>query len=302
MSSPELTPQLLADVTPAEKRPAQWIVTIREAWRINRTKAGVIIFLIVIAIALLGPLFAPHSPTSFVAKPFAGPSAKAWLGADYVGRDVLSRVLWGGRTVIGLALAATAIGLLLGVGLGLIAGYARRWVDETVMRILDVVLAFPQIVLALLFVSVVGPHLWLIILIVGISHAPRIARVTRAATLEVSQRDFIKSAEALGVARRKILTFEILPNITSPLLVEFGLRLTYSIGLIAGLSFLGDGMQPPAADWGLMINENRIGLTIQPWPVVVPVILIGVLTIGTNLIADGLGRALIGIERDTGGK
>ena len=111
MSSPELTPQLLADVTPAEKRPAQWIVTIREAWRINRTKAGVIIFLIVIAIALLGPLFAPHSPTSFVAKPFAGPSAKAWLGADYVGRDVLSRVLWGGRTVIGLALAATAIGL-----------------------------------------------------------------------------------------------------------------------------------------------------------------------------------------------
>ena len=302
MSSPELTPQLLADITPAEKRPAQWIVTIREAWRIGRTKAGVIIFLIVIAIALLGPLFAPHSPTSFVAKPFAGPSAKAWLGADYVGRDVLSRVLWGGRTVIGLALAATAIGLLLGVGLGLIAGYARRWVDETVMRILDVVLAFPQIVLALLFVSVVGPHLWLIILIVGISHAPRIARVTRAATLEVSQRDFIKSAEALGVARRKILTFEILPNITSPLLVEFGLRLTYSIGLIAGLSFLGDGMQPPAADWGLMINENRIGLTIQPWPVVVPVILIGVLTIGTNLIADGLGRALIGIERDTGGK
>ena len=302
MSSPELTPQLLADVTPAEKRPAQWIVTIREAWRINRTKAGVIIFLIVIAIALLGPLFSPHSPTSFVAKPFAGPSAKAWLGADYVGRDVLSRVLWGGRTVIGLALAATAIGLLLGVGLGLIAGYASRWVDETVMRILDVVLAFPQIVLALLFVSVVGPHLWLIILIVGISHAPRIARVTRAATLEVSQRDFIKSAEALGVARRKILTFEILPNITSPLLVEFGLRLTYSIGLIAGLSFLGDGMQPPAADWGLMINENRIGLTIQPWPVVVPVILIGVLTIGTNLIADGLGRALIGIERDTGGK
>jgi len=184
----------------------------------------------------------------------------------------------------------------------MIAGYARRWVDETVMRILDVVLAFPTIVLELLFVSIVGPKLWLIVLIVGISHAPRIARVTRAATLEVSQRDFIKSAEALGVARRKILTFEILPNITSPLLVEFGLRLTYSIGLIAGLSFLGDGMQPPAADWGLMINENRIGLTIQPWPVVVPVILIGVLTIGTNLIADGLGRALIGIERDTGGK
>jgi peptide/nickel transport system permease protein len=301
MSAPDATPELLAAVTPAEKRPAQWIVTIREAWRMGRTKAGVIIFVAIVALALLGPLFAPDSPTSFVGAPFASPSAKAWLGTDYIGHDVLSRVLWGGRTVIGLALAATVIGLLLGVGLGMISGYARRWVDETVMRILDIVLAFPSIVLALLFVSIVGPKLWLIVLMVGISHAPRIARVTRAATVEIAQRDFIKSAEALGVARRKILAFEILPNITSPLLVEFGLRLTYSIGLIAGLSFLGFGLQQPAADWGLMINENRIGITVQPWPVAVPVILIGILTIGTNLVADGLGRALIGIERDTGG-
>jgi peptide/nickel transport system permease protein len=202
--------------------------------------------------------------------------------------------------VISLALAATVIGLALGVGLGMVSGYARRWLDETVMRLLDVVLAFPAIVLALLFVSIVGPKLWLIVLMVGFSHAPRIARVTRAATLEVAQRDFIHAAEALGVARRKILFFEILPNITSPLLVEFGLRLTYSIGLIAGLSFLGFGMQPPAADWGLMINENRLAITAQPWAVAVPVILIGILTIGTNLIADGLGRALIGIERDSG--
>jgi peptide/nickel transport system permease protein len=168
------------------------------------------------------------------------------------------------------------------------------------MRILDVVLAFPQIVLTLLFVSILGPRLWLIVLIVGVSHAPRIARVARAATLEVSQRDFVRAAEAFGIARWKILFNEILPSITSPLLVEFGLRLTYSIGLIAALSFLGFGMQPPAADWGLMINENRIGIVIQPWPVFVPVLLIGILTIGTNLIADGLGRALIGIERDTG--
>jgi peptide/nickel transport system permease protein len=302
MSTPDTTPDLLTTITPAEKRPAQWVVTVREAWHMGRTKAGVAIFVIIVALALAGPLLAPHSPTSFVAAPFAGSSAKAWLGTDYIGHDVLSRVLWGGRTVIGLALAATVIGLLLGVGLGMIAGYARRWLDETVMRILDIVLAFPSIVLALLFVSIVGPKLWLIVLMVGISHAPRIARVTRAATVEIAQRDFIKAAEALGVARRKILAFEILPNITSPLLVEFGLRLTYSIGLIAGLSFLGFGLQPPAADWGLMINENRIGITVQPWPVVVPVILIGILTIGTNLIADGMGRALIGIERDTGGK
>ena len=254
-------------------------------------------------LAVAGPWVAPYSPTEFVAAPYSPPAIpKLWLGSDYIGHDVLTRVLYGGRTVILLAFAATVIGLALGVTLGLITGYARRWIDESIMRILDVVLAFPQIVLTLLFVSILGPRLWLIVLMVGIGHAPRIARVARAATLEVAQRDFVRAAEAFGIARWKILFNEIMPSITSPLLVEFGLRMTYSIGLIAALSFLGFGMQPPAADWGLMINENRIGIVIQPWPVFMPVLLIGILTIGTNLIADGLGRALIGIERDTGGE
>jgi peptide/nickel transport system permease protein len=285
----------------AGRRHAEWAMTAREAWGMGRTKVGMGIFAFIVALAVVGPWVAPYSPTEFVGLPFAPPSSGIWLGTDYIGRDVVTRVLYGGRTVITLALAATVIGLGLGVTLGLITGYARRWVDETIMRILDVVLAFPQIVLTLLFVSILGPRLWLIVLMVGIGHAPRIARVIRAATLEVAQRDFVRAAEAFGVSRRKIIFSEILPSTTSPLLVEFGLRLTYSIGLIAALSFLGFGMQPPAADWGLMINENRIGITIQPWPVFMPVLLIGILTIGTNLIADGMGRALIGIERDTGG-
>lgn len=274
---------------------------LRDAWRVKRTQVGLAICAFIIGLAVLGPLFAPASPTEFVAPPFAAPSAAARLGTDYIGHDVATRVLYGGRTVITLALAATVIGLLAGVGLGLVAGYARRWSDEVIMRLLDVVLAFPSIVLAMLFVSVFGPRLWLIVVMVGISHAPRIARVTRVAALEIAQRDFVRAAEALGLARRKILFYEILPNITSPLLVEFGLRLTYSIGIIAALSFLGFGMQPPAADWGLMINENRIGITVQPYAVLVPVLLIGILTVGTNLVADGLGRALVGIDRDTGG-
>ncbi|HET6476814.1 MAG TPA: ABC transporter permease [Thermoleophilia bacterium] len=289
-------------VVEGERRHSEWLMTLREAWRMGRTKIGVGIFAGIVLLAVVGPWVAPYSPTEFVAAPFSPPAPpEMWLGSDYIGHDALTRVLYGGRTVILLALAATTIGLGLGVSLGLITGYARRWVDESIMRILDVVLAFPQIVLTLLFVSIVGPKLWLIVLMVGISHAPRIARVARAATLEVAQRDFVRAAEAFGIARWKILFNEIMPSITSPLLVEFGLRLTYSIGLIAALSFLGFGMQPPAADWGLMINENRVGIVIQPWPVFVPVLLIGILTIGTNLIADGLGRALIGIERDTGG-
>jgi peptide/nickel transport system permease protein len=283
-----------------KKRPPQLLVTVAAAWRMRRTKVGVAMFLAILLLASVGPFIAPYSPREFVGRPFAPPSAKAWLGTDYIGHDVLSRVLCGGLTVIGLALAATVIGMVLGVSLGLLAGYSRRVTDEGIMRLLDVMLAFPSIVFALLFVTILGPRLWMIVLIVGISHAPRIARVARAATLEVAQRDFIGAAESLGLARRKILFMEILPNITTPLLVEFGLRLTYSIGIIAGLSFLGFGMQPPAADWGLMINENRLGITVQPWPVAVPVLLIGALAISTNLVADGIARAMIGIERNTG--
>lgn len=284
----------------ANRRRGELRQVLHDSWRLSRTKIGLAIVAAIVAMAAFGPLVAPYSPTEFAAPPLTGPSSTAWLGTDYIGHDVLTRVLCGGRTVITLALAATVIGLVIGVTLGLIAGYGKRWLDEVIMRLLDVVLAFPQIVLALLFVSVIGPKLWLIVLIVGLSHAPRIARITRVATLEVAGRDFVKAAEALGVARHRILLVEILPNITSPLLVEFGLRLTYSIGLIAALAFLGFGMQPPAADWGLMINENRIAITVQPWAVFVPVLLIGVLTIGTNLVADGFGRALIGIDRDTG--
>lgn len=303
MSSPAVTPELLDGIVPVPaKRRREWVQTLIEAWHLRRTKIGLAIFLGVLAITLFGPLVAPYSPTEFVGVPYSAPAAKAWLGTDYIGHDVLTRVLYGGRTVFSLAIAATIIGLVLGVGFGIVAGYARRTVDESIMRLLDVLLAFPQIVLTLLLISVIGPKLWLIVLTVGLSHMPRIARVTRAATLEVVGRDFIKAAEALGVPRRKILAFEVLPNITSPLLVEFGLRLTYSIGLIAALSFLGFGLQPPAADWGLMINENRLGITVQPWAVFLPVFLIGILTIGTNLMADGLARALLGIDRDTGGK
>lgn len=296
----EPDPVLAPGVVKGARQHGEFVTLLQDSWHVRRTKIGVAILVAMLALVIFGPLVAPYSPTEFVGPPFSLPSSTAVLGTDYIGHDVLTRVLYGGRTVITLALAATVLGLGVGVTLGLVAGYARRWADESLMRILDVVLAFPSIVLALLFVSVFGPRLWLIVLMVGLSHAPRIARVTRVAAMDVAQRDFVRAAEALGVRRSRILMAEILPNITSPLLVEFGLRLTYSIGLIAALSFLGFGLQPPAADWGLMINENRIGITVQPYAVFVPVVLIGILTIATNMIADGVARALVGIDRDTG--
>jgi peptide/nickel transport system permease protein len=281
----------------AARRQRPVLLLVRRAWRLGRTKLGVLLVLLLVGTALIGPVFAPHAPADFTGIPYAHPSGSALLGTDQLGRDVLSRFLWGGRSVLGLSLAATSIGLVLGTIVGLVAAYSRSSLDDLLMRGMDVILAFPSIVLALVAVATVGPKLWLLVLVVGLTTMPRVSRVTRGASLEVVERDFVHAAEAIGVSRAKILFGEILPNITSPLLVEASLRLTYSIGLIAGLSFLGFGWQPPNADWGLMINENRQGLTIQPWGVVLPVIAIALLTIGTSMIGDGLARASAGIDR-----
>jgi peptide/nickel transport system permease protein len=280
-----------------EARGRRRFAAFGEALRLGRTRVGLAIVVVVVGIALLGPLFAPHSPTAFVGIPNSGATGTAVFGTDTLGRDVLSRFLHGGLSILGLAVASTILGIVLGVVVGLVAAYSRNWFDDVLMRANDVLLAFPQIIFVLLAVSAIGPKLWLIVLTVGVTHAPRVARVMRGAALEVVERDFVKSAEAVGEERRRIIFSEILPNVTSPLLVEIGLRMTYSIGLVAGISFLGFGLQPPTADWGLMINENRLAITVQPWAVMLPVLAIALLTVGTNLVTDGLSRALIGIDR-----
>lgn len=270
---------------------------LADAARLGRTRIGLVIVGLMLVVALAGPLAAPYSPTEFVGIPNGPPSGDATFGTDALGRDVLSRFLFGGRTVLWLAAASTLLGMVVGVVVGLVAAYSRNWLDDVLMRSNDVLLAFPQIILVLLAVSALGPKLWLIVLTVGMTHAPRVARVLRGAALEVVERDFVKSAEVVGERRWRIVFGEVLPNVTSPLLVELGLRMTYSIGLVAGISFLGFGLQPPTADWGLMINENRLSITVQPWAVLLPVAAIGLLTVGTNLITDGLSRALAGIDR-----
>jgi peptide/nickel transport system permease protein len=284
-------------VAVAQLRQRQWLQVLRASLRLTRTRVGLGIAALMVLIALLGPAVAPHSSTAFVAAPNTGPSSQALFGTDYIGRDVLSRFLDGGRSVLGLAVLTTILGVVLGVLIGLTAAYAGGIVDEVLMRISDVFLAFPQILFALLLVSALGPKLWLLVLAVGITHGPRVARVMRGAALQVVERDFVKAAEAVGEKRRRIIFGELLPNVSSPLLVEIGLRLTYSIGLVAALSFLGFGLQPPRADWGLMINENRLALTVQPWGVVLPILAIGLLTVGSNLVTDGIARAAIGLDR-----
>lgn len=275
--------------------------TLRElaagSMRLGRTRVGLVLLLLVVGVALIGPFFTPYSPTAFVGPPFGPISSAHWLGMDYVGRDVLSRFLAGGRTLLILALLATVLGVGAGTLVGLIAGYSLRVADEVSMRFMDLLLAFPPIVLALMCVSVVGPAEWLIVLVVALSHMPQTARVIRAAVVQVRDLDFIKYAQAIGVSKARILREQVLPNVVAPLTVEFGLRLTFSIGLIASLDYLGLGVQPPKADWGVMIQENQSGLNVSPWPVLIAVAAIAVLTIGSNLVTDGIGHVAGGIER-----
>ena len=288
-----------ADLTaPVLHHRSRW-EPVRRTLRPGRTRLGLSLFLLLALIALAGSLVAPYSPVKFVGLPFSSPNGTTLLGTDYLGRDVLSRFLSGGRTVLGMSVLATVTGVGLGAIVGMFAAHSGPVVDGMLMRLNDVLLAFPQIIFTLLILTVFGQSTWLIALTVGLTHAPRTGLVIRAAAIEVAERDFVKAAEAAGEPRWRIVFAELLPNVSSPLLVELGLRLTYSIGLVAAISFLGFGLQPPAADWGLMINENRIGLTTQPWAVIAPVAAIALLTIAVNLITDGLSRSAIGIDRES---
>jgi peptide/nickel transport system permease protein len=268
------------------------------ALRLTKTRIGVAIAGAVIAVAVVGPFVASPPPDKVVGPPFLDPSSGFVLGTDVLGRSVLSRLLNGGWVILLCALIATIIGVGFGALLGIVAAWRFGVRDELIMRSLDVVLSFPPIILGLLLVSIVGAKLWLVVLAVALWHAPGSARVVRSVALEVRRRDFVQMSEALGVPTWRIMLGDIVPNVASQILVEFGLRLTWSIGLIASLAFLGFGRQPPSADWGYMIYENLVGLTIQPWGVVAPIALIALLTVGINFVTDGIQRAVVGIVRD----
>ena len=252
---------------------------------------GLVLMVAVILIAAFGPLFAPHSPSELAGPPYALPDRAFPLGTDLLGRDVLSRVLWGGRTVVGYAVLATTIAYILGTAIGLLAGYSRSLVDPVLMRGADLLLAFPPFLLLLVLTTGLGTSP--VILVVGVTliHVPGIARIIRSATLETRSRGYVEAAVARGERTRAILKREILPNIGGVIVADAGPRLTISILLVASLNYLGLGLHPPAADWALMVSENRPGLTIQPWSVAAPAALIVLLTIGVNLSADAVARA-----------
>ncbi len=272
----------------------------RRALRLWRTRIGLMLVSALVLMAIIGPFVAPYGPSTAVGAPNSNPSGTAVLGTDYLGQDVLSRLLYGGRSILVMAVLATALGLIAGVAIGLVAAYSRNASDDVLMRGMDVIMAFPQIMLGLVAVAIIGAHAWVIVVAIALTTAPRIARVARGAAQPVVERDFIACSEAMGLPRWRILSGELLPNILGPLMVEASLRLTYSIGVIAALAFLGLAPDPNGANWGTMIQENQIVLSVQPWGAVAPIIAIALLTMGTGLIGDGIARTAAGIDRGRG--
>jgi peptide/nickel transport system permease protein len=252
--------------------------------------AGIVVF--VVLVALFGRYVAPHDPSAPIGVPLSGASSNAWLGTDFLGRDVFSRLLYGGRSVLLIALAATLLAYAVGLAVGLIAGFSRSFVDPLLMRSVDVLLAFPPLLLLLVLISGAGTSVGILIIGVAIIQAPAISRIVRTATEVESVRPYVEAAVARGERSPAILRREVFPNILAPVLVDSGLRFTFSILIIASVNFLGLGLQPPSPDWALMISENREFISVNVLAVLAPAAMIALLTIGINLAGDGIARSL----------
>jgi peptide/nickel transport system permease protein len=295
----EVSEVAFADIE-AVPTPVRGANLLRRSMRLWRTRIGVALVGLIVLISIIGPYIAPYGPSTPVGVPNANPGGKAVLGTDYLGQDVLSRALYGGRSILVMAVLATALGLIAGAAIGLVAAYSRNVLDDTLMRAMDVIMALPQIMLALVAVAIIGPRAWIIVVAIALTTVPRIARVARGAAQPVVERDFIACSEAMGVPRWRIVVAELLPNTLGPLMVEASLRVTYNIAVVAALAFLGLAPDPNGANWGTMIDENEIVLAVQPWGTVVPIIAIALLTMGTGLIGDGIARTAAGIDRARG--
>lgn len=246
-------------------------------------------------IAAFGPLLAPHSPSAFIDRTVLSPiSGEYLLGTDYLGRDVLSRLLWGARYTVFLALGAALLAVLTGTSLALIAAIRGGWTDEILSRAMDTLTSIPSKIFALVLVAAFGSSLVLLLVIMAVIYVPGNFRIARALAVNLIALDFVQVARARGEGTAYIARREILPNMIHPLLADMGLRFVFVVLLLSGLSFLGLGVQPPLADLGSLVRENISGLAQGASAIIVPAIAIATLTVGANLLIDSLkpgGRA-----------
>lgn len=254
---------------------------------------GATLVALILFASLAAPLLAPFRlDTMNVLGRMRPPDGVHWFGTDEFGRDVFSRVLYGGTTSIGLGVAATAFAFIVGVPLGLLGGYLRGWRDDAIMRMVDILVSIPPVILGLLILATTSPSVWKAALAVGIIYVPVLIRLSRSVTLSLAQEEFILAARTRGEGLPWILFREILPNAMPSLVVETSLRVSFAILLGAAFSFLGLGTQPPSSDWGLMIAESRAYLEQAPWIAIAPGLVLCATVISVNLVGEGLRQLL----------
>jgi peptide/nickel transport system permease protein len=288
------------DTAPVAAPPAAEARAVR-AWRTLRSSRAAVIGLVIVAvhvlIAVLAPLLASYDPiANDGSHALLGPSLEHWAGTDQYGRDVLARVLYGGRYALGVSVAATLLTVALGTVVGCAAALRGGWFDDVLGRVLDAVLSVPSILALLVIVTALGTGPAVIVFAIAVVYVPQVVRVVRGAALAVVPADYVTAARARGEGTWSILRREILPNITDVVCVEFAMRASWVVLLISSLSFLGFGADPPTPDWGLMVAENRTAITVVPMASLAPIIALATLVVGLNLAADGLSKAW-GVDR-----
>src|SRR6267142_365541 len=273
-------------------RARRWKV-LRRAARARLAPLGAAVTLLAVLIALAAPLVAPYDPLAQnLGKTLAPPGRDHLLGTDNVGRDVLSRVIWGTRVSLVAGLVSVALAVLAGSLLGILAGYCGGRIDGLVMRLMDAVLSFPPLVLALALGAVLGAGLTGVLLALGVVYTPTFARLMRGQVLTITARDYVDAARALGASGWRIAARHVVPNATAPIVVQASLSVAFAILAEASLSFLGLGIQPPAASWGSMINAGRGYLQQAPWIVFGPGAALFVTVVGLNFVGDAVRDAL----------
>lgn len=270
-----------------------WKIAIRRVTRNRGAVIGLTVTLFWVACALLAPAISPYDPIKMVpAARLSAPAAEHWLGTDLYGRDLLSRVIWGSRLSLRVGILSVLIGAFAGTLMGLVAGYFGRVADEIIMRLVDAMLAFPGILLALVIVAFLGPGLDNVILAVGVGLVPSFARLVRGCVLSAKEELYVLSATVIGCKASRIIVRHILPNIAAPLIVLATLSVAWAILGAASLSFLGLGAKPPTPEWGTILSEGRDYLRVAPWITTFPGLAIMTLVIGVNMMGDGLRVAL----------
>jgi peptide/nickel transport system permease protein len=250
---------------------------------------GLALVLFWLLMALIGPMISPYDAAAIVdVDVFGGISSKFWLGTDYLGRDMLSRILFGTRYTIGLALAATLLASSVGTTLALFAALAGGWIDAVISRTLDALISIPSKMFALMMVATFGSSVWLLIVTAAITYMPGAYRIARSLAVNVQAMEYVQAARARGEGAWYITCVEMLPNMIRPVLADLGLRFVFVVLLLSGLSFLSLGVQPPDADWGSLVRENISGLGEGATAVIMPALAIASLTIGVNLLIDNL--------------